>query len=200
MRVITAQTLGHYNGKSEQFWQGTKDHDVTQNINALIDSLDFEGPLEILDLGCGPGRDLISFSKLGHNPTGLDGCEKFVSMAQENSSCNVLHQNFLELDLVKDSFHGVFANASLFHVPSQEFVRVLKELNASLKSGGVLFSSNPRGDSEGWNGDRWANYMQLEEYKGLLVEAGFELIDHYYRPDGIPESERPWLATISKKL
>ena len=199
LRVITAQTLGHYNGKSEQFWQGTKDHDVTQNINALLDAISIEGPFSILDFGCGPGRDLISFFKLGHNPVGLDGCENFVGMAKANSSCDVLHQDFLELNLPESTFHGIFANASLFHIPSVELVRVLGELHSSLKVGGVLFSSNPRGEGEGWTGDRWSNYMQLEDFKAILIEAGFELLDHYYRPEGVPENERPWLATISKK-
>lgn len=200
LRVITAQTLGHYDVKSDEFWQGTKDHDVSQNINALLDAISTDGPLDILDFGCGPGRDLISFSKLGHNPVGLDGCENFVNMAMANSSCNVLHQNFLELDLPSESFHGIFANASLFHIPSQELINVLRKLHSSLKSGGILFSSNPRGEGEGWSGDRWSNYMQLDDFQGILVEAGFELSGHYYRPDGIPENERPWLATISKKV
>jgi SAM-dependent methyltransferase len=41
-------------------------------------------------------------------------------------------------------FDGVFANASLFHVPSQALPRVLAQLHATLKPGGVLFSASPR--------------------------------------------------------
>lgn len=200
IRVISGQTLGYYNGKSEQFWQGTKDHDVTQNIEALLNSIQSEGPFHILDFGCGPGRDLVSFTKLGHKATGLDGCEKFVAMAKENSKCDVLHQNFIDLSLSENTYDGIFANASLFHVPASELERVLNELSKSLKPGGILFTSNPRGDGEGWSGDRWCHYMEIEVYKSFLDKANFEVVDHYYRPDSKPMEERPWLATVAKKL
>jgi len=73
------------------------------------------------------------------------------AMARVNSGCKVIEQNLLELDLPRSHFDGVFANAVLFHVPGQVLPRVLKELHATLKPGGVLFSSNPRGDGqEGW--------------------------------------------------
>nr|WP_241558765.1 class I SAM-dependent methyltransferase [Halobacteriovorax sp. HLS] len=200
LRVITAQTLGHYNGKSKEFWQGTKDHDVTQNIESLLSHIQGDGPFDILDFGCGPGRDIKSFFKLGHRVVGLDGCENFVAMAKELTSCEVLHQNFLSLDLSQESFDGIFANASLFHVPARELTSVLKKLHKSLRPSGILFSSNPRGDREGWSGDRWGNYMEIETYRKYLEDSGFELIHHYYRPEGVPIEQRPWLATLAKKI
>ena len=76
------------------------------------------------------------------------------------SGCEVWQQDFLKLDLPENYFDGVFANAALFHVPSQELPRVLLELHASLKPGGVLFSSNPHGhNEEGWNGGRYGVYV-----------------------------------------
>ena len=69
-------------------------------------------------------------------------------MARIYSGCEVWQQDFLKLDLPDSHFDGVYANASLFHVPSQELPRVLLELHTTLKPGGVLFSSNPRGDNE----------------------------------------------------
>jgi SAM-dependent methyltransferase len=67
-------------------------------------------------------------------------------MARAHSGCDVLEQSFLALDLPNQHFDGVFANAVLFHVPRQERPRALGELRETLKPGGVLFSSNPRGD------------------------------------------------------
>lgn len=199
LQSITETTLGHYNGRATEFWNGTKDHDVSQNIDALLNSIAGSAPYTILDFGCGPGRDVLNFKKLNHNPTGLDGCENFANMAREHSGCEVLHQNFLELDLPKEHFDGIFANASLFHIPKSEFGRVLKDLVNTLKVGGVLFSSNPRGTAEGWNGNRWAYYMELEEYQLYLEEAGLILEDHYYRPAGLPREQQPWLACIARK-
>lgn len=199
LQQITDRTLNHYNGRAEAFWNGTKDHDVSQNIDALLSSINRDAPLSILDFGCGPGRDVLEFKTKGHNPIGLDGCENFAKMAREYSGCEVLHQNFLSLDLKTEYFDGVFANASLFHIPHEEFDRVISELANCLKPGGVLFSSNPRGNGEGWNGERWGYYMELEDYSKHLEKAGLVLESHYYRPEGLPREEQPWLACIARK-
>ncbi len=114
---LTQTTIQHYENDPNGFWTGTRDHDVSQNYNALLNAISGEGPYTILDFGCGPGRDLKYFKSLGHNPIGLDGCESFCSMAKEYSGCEVLCQNFISLDLENEYFDGVFANASLFHVP-----------------------------------------------------------------------------------
>jgi len=195
---ITSSTVKHYESCAESFWEGTKDHDVTQNYAAFMDKLPARSGLRILDLGCGPGRDMLYFKAKGHLPTGLDGARAFCAMAEKNSGCPVLHQNFLELDLAPASFDGVFANASLFHVPEQEFVRVLKDLKRALVPRGILFSSNPRGSSEGWSGERYGTYLEWEGYDDLLKAAGFEAIHHYYRPAGRPREEQPWLAVVSR--
>jgi hypothetical protein len=89
-------TLDYYNSRAEQFWLGTRDHDVGQNIDALLAHIAGEAPFTILDLGCGPGRDLKAFAQRGHTPIGLDGAEEFVRMAEAHSGCPVWHQNFLD--------------------------------------------------------------------------------------------------------
>jgi SAM-dependent methyltransferase len=193
-------TLGHYDEHAESFWRATRDYDVRQNRDALLANLRGSPPFRILDFGCGPGRDLKAFRELGHEPIGLEGSPRFVDLARAYSGCEVWLQDFLALDLPPQYFDGVFANASLFHVPSQELPRVLGELWASLKSDGVLFSSNPRGDNEeGWNGERYGCYYNLERWSTLVTAAGFREISHYYRPPGLPREQQPWLATVWRK-
>ena len=188
-------TIRHYNENAHSFWDGTRDHDVSQNIDALIRALG-PGNHRILDLGCGPGRDLITLKALGHDPIGLDGAGDFCRLAREHAQCTVWHQDFLKLDLPETFFDGVFANASLFHVPSQELPRVLSELRAALRAGGVLFASNPRGPNvEGWNGLRYGAYHDLEQWSKFMTQAGFVKVEHYYRPAGKPRDEQPWLAS-----
>src|SRR5471030_3254935 len=119
LEKIAAQTLYHYEQRAEDFWQGTRDHDVAQNIAALMQAIETKPPFTILDFGCGPGRDLKTFVDLGHDAIGLEGCAKFVEMAREGGF-EVWKQNFLELHLPNNRFDGIFANAALFHVPSQE--------------------------------------------------------------------------------
>jgi SAM-dependent methyltransferase len=197
---ITAKTLEHYNKRATDFWEGTRDHDVSQNIEALLRQIRGEPPFRILDFGCGPGRDLIAFRTLGYEAVGLEGSPPLAAMAREHSGCEVWEQDFLALDLPAGAFDGIFANASLFHVPSQELPRVLRELHAALKPEGVLFSSNPRGNNEeGWNGGRYGAYHDLDSWRAFLQAAGFAELEHYYRPPGQPRDRQPWLATVWRR-
>lgn len=197
---ISALTLEHYNQRAGDFFEGTRDHDVSQNIAALLEHIEAEPPCTILDFGCGPGRDLRTFSALGHVAVGLDGAPQFVEMARAYSNCEVWQQDFLKLDLPEDKFDGVFANASLFHVASQELPRVLAELHATLKPGGVLFTSNPRGSNdEGWNRGRYGAYYDLATWQSHVSGAGFVELVHYYRPPGLPLQQQAWLASVWRK-
>ena len=195
-----AGTLAHYNERAEEFREGTRDHDVSQNIDALLRHIEGVPPFTILDLGCGPGRDLATFTQLGHVAVGLDGAARFVAMARAESGCEVWEQDFLALDLPDARFDGVFANAALFHVPTSELPRVLRELHATLKPGGVLFSSNPHGNNEeGWNRGRYGAYLDEETWRRYVGAAGFAELARYYRPPGRPRDQQPWLATVWRK-
>jgi len=197
---IAALTLAHYNQRADAFWEGTRDHDVSQNVAALLSSIEGTPPFAILDLGCGPGRDLKTFASEGHLAIGLEGAPRFAEMARTFSGCEVWQQDFLRLDLPEGRFDGIFANASLFHVPSADLPRVLRELRAALKPRGVLFSSNPHGqDEEGWNRGRYGVYHRPATWSAHGVAAGFVEIDHYFRPAGLPREQQPWLATVWRK-
>jgi SAM-dependent methyltransferase len=197
---ITRTTLEHYDQRAEEFWRGTRGHDVSQNIAALLRHIETASPFTILDFGCGPGRDLKAFTDLGHIAVGLEGSARFAAMARAHSGCEVWEQDFLGLDLPAARFDGVFANAALFHVPGRELPRVLRELQATLKRGGVLFSSNPHGaNEEGWNRGRYGAYHDLDAWRRYLAEAGFAELDHYYRPAGLPREQQPWLASLWRR-
>ena len=199
-------TLAYYQRNAEDFRAGTWGHDVSQNIAALLEALSGrpaeagQGPFSILDFGCGPGRDLLALSAMGHRAVGLDGTDEFVRMARAASGCDVWQQDFASLDLPLEHFDGVFANASLFHVPSAQLPAVLGQLHATLKCGGILFSSNPRGaDVEGWSGERYGVWHSLEGWRAYLEAAGFAELGHYYRPQGLPREQQPWLASLWRK-
>ena len=202
LRAVAERTLSHYQAGAAGFWQGTREHDVSQNLDALLIALPARPGLRILDVGCGPGRDLLTLKNLGHLPTGLDGCTAFVTMARAHSGCPVLEQSFFELQLPAASFDGIFANASLFHVPRATLPRVLHELCTALVPGGALFCSNPRAmgeEWEGWQGERYGSYLSLESWSALLATAGFVLERHFLRPPGKPATEQPWLAMLLRR-
>jgi SAM-dependent methyltransferase len=199
-RESSRDTIAYYERAAEQFRAGTLGHDVAQNYAALLSAIEGPAPFSVLDFGCGPGRDLRYFASLGHEATGLDGCASFCDMAREHSGCRVLQQDFLALSLEPARYDGVFANASLFHVPDQELPRVLRALHDSLKPRGVLFASNPHGNNqEGWSSGRYACFHDLAAWQHRLEAAGFVELSHYYRPLGKPRAEQPWLASVWRR-
>jgi SAM-dependent methyltransferase len=200
LRRISELTIAHYDRSAEAYWNGTRDHDVSQNYAALLDAIEGDPPYSILDLGCGPGRDLRYFRSLGHHVVGLDGSMEFVAMARSYSGCEVIQQDFLAMKLPKSRFDAIFANASLFHVPSQELSRVLAELSVALRFRGVLFCSNPRGNNqEGFSGDRYSCFLDHDTWCDYVTAAGFLQVRHYYRPPGLPRHKQWWLATVWRK-
>jgi SAM-dependent methyltransferase len=200
LEKIADLTLEHYNRRAEDFWEGTRDHDVSQNIEALLRTIEGDPPFAILDFGCGPGRDLKALAELGHIAVGLEGAARLAVMARAHSGGEVWQQDFLKLHLPDRHFDGVFANAALFHVPSQELPRVLLQLHATLKPRGALFASNPHGhNEEGWNRGRYGVYHDLENWRRYMSAAGFVELTHYYRPAGLPRAQQPWLASVWRK-
>ena len=200
LEALTARTIAHYDASAETFERGTRTHDVSQNYAAFLGAIEGRAPFTLLDFGCGPGRDLAYFRTLGHEAVGLDGAARFVAIARSVTGCEVIHRDFLDLSLPAARFDGVFANASLFTVPTQELPRVLSVIWDCLVPRGVLFSSNPHGrDTEGFSGERYGAFLTLETWRAYVAVAGFSEIAHYYRPAGKPRNEQPWLATVWRK-
>jgi hypothetical protein len=77
---------------------------------------------------------------------------------------------------------------------------VLGDLRRTLKPRGVLFASNPHGrDEEGWSGGRYGAYHAPATWTRFVTDAGFVLLDEYYRPEDLPRAQQPWLATVCRK-
>ena len=116
-----------------------------------------EAPLDILDVCCASGRDLVTFTKMGHSAVGLDGVPAFCKMSRELSGCEVWEQDLSALDLPCGRFDGIFANACLFHLPRVALPAALAAFYQALRPHGILFVSNAHGfgeDKEGWTSGR----------------------------------------------
>src|SRR5215831_3301113 len=107
---------------------------------------------------------------------------------------------FPQARFTRESFRWRIRQCFAVSCPSQELRRVLLELRACLKPGGVLFSSNPRGhNEEGWDHGRYGAYHDLETWRRFVSAAGFVELTHYYRPTGLPPERQPWLASIWRR-
>ena len=108
----------------------------------------------ILDAGCGSGRDAIAFVKRGFEVTAFDGSVELARLASDRTGLSILHLTFDEIAW-RDEFDGVWACASLLHLPSRELQAALQRLVHALRLGGVLYVSMKAGQSEGEREGRW---------------------------------------------
>lgn len=158
----------------------------------------------VLDIGCGAGGDAVYLSKTGLNITGIDFSAKLIDIAKKNlPSGNFLVVDFEDLSFEKDSFDGIWAMASLLHVPKQNLPAVLKKIYMVLDPSGLFFSSFRVGNEEKFTIEqrgnarlkRFYSYYQPEEIKKMLQEAGFKNIeqdlDHIVSGD--------WVAFFCRK-
>jgi SAM-dependent methyltransferase len=201
LQQIAQRTIAHYDSSAEAFHTATRNDDVSAHHEAFLGAIERSPPFTLLDLGCGPGRDLAYFHSLGHKATGLDGSARLLEIARAHSGCEVLLQNLLALSLPPDRYDGIFANGSLFHVPAQEIPRVLGELHRSLVDRGVLFCSNPCGnDAEGFYGNRFGAFHRADTWCARVSDCGFMEVARYGWPKDAPADQPPWLATLFRKL
>ena len=87
----------------------------------------------------------------------------------------------------------------MFHNPRQEPEQGIGACDRGVRGGGVLFSSNPRGTTEGGQGERYGDYMEFEVSISYVEQAGFRILDHYYRPEGRESSDQPWVAIVCRR-
>ena len=140
----------------------------------------------VLDLGCGPGRDLDIFAADGHFATGLDLNADFVEMASRRH--NVLHADMRALTQLfpVSTFDGIWAQASLVHLSSDDARRVLADCFQLLKPNGVFYTSVPTTGETGWktepDGTRWYTVWPEASFVTEIEEAGFLIMEYTRGP------------------
>lgn len=135
----------------------------------------------VLDLGCGPGRDLDVFSNDGHIATGIDLNEDFVEMAK--SRHNVIHADMRELPTLfsDSSFNGIWAQASLVHLSHEEATSVVADCFRLLHPEGIFYTCVPTTGDSGWttesDGTRWYTVWPERSFVDVCINAGFAITD-----------------------
>ena len=197
---LGAATIGHYERHAAAYLRFTLNHEMGDSYGAFLGALAAIGGRRILDLGCGVGRDLRFFRACGYQAVGLDGSAAMAATARAVSGCPVWRQDLMALDLPERAFDGVFAHASLFHVPPRRLPAVLAAIRRALAPGGALFAANPLGeDEEGWLGDRYVCLYSERSWCRLVRRAGFRRIGCCRRPPGLPRHRQTWLATLWRR-
>lgn len=162
----------YYNENAKEFFEGTAYVDMSENAKDFLAYLPAKG--KILDAGCGSGRDSLMFMKQGFDVTAMDGSIEMCRLASEHIGQEVKHMLFQEINF-KEEFDGIWASASLLHVPSHELVQVLGKLHDSLKADGVFYASFKYGDFQGERNGRYFHNLTEEKAEKVFTQAGFKM-------------------------
>ncbi|MBR3361584.1 MAG: class I SAM-dependent methyltransferase [Lachnospiraceae bacterium] len=198
MKPQKNRTINYYENNAMLFAQDTENVGFTDVQDRFLSKLQ-PGAL-LLDFGCGSGRDAKYFHEKGYSVDAIDGSAELCKIASSNTGLNVRHMYFSELDDVY-KYNGIWACASILHLPKEELKKVFEKMIRAIKTNGVIYTSFKYGDFEGYRGERYYTdfteksfIVFLEGLKELEIEECWESTD--VRPDR--KNER-WLNLILRK-
>ncbi|WP_410495530.1 class I SAM-dependent methyltransferase [Cellulosilyticum sp. ST5] len=166
------KTQDFYNQNATEFFEGTVAADMTQNYTLFLECL--PKGAKILDAGCGSGRDSLAFKKLGYEVTAIDGSEELCKLASEYIGQEVKHMQFQELDF-ENEFDGIWACATLLHIPRRKLPEVIERLVKALKTDGVLYASFKYGVFQGERKGRYFCDLTEEKAEELFTAGGLKI-------------------------
>ncbi|MCX6809747.1 MAG: class I SAM-dependent methyltransferase [Candidatus Berkelbacteria bacterium] len=161
----------------------------------------------ILDVGCAGGRDSEKFVKAGFKVVGIETVDKFIRIARKRiPQAEFKKMNLMNLDLPKNLFDGIWANAVLLHIPKKEMPKVLRDLFEILKPEGRIYIAVKEGNCERLVEDklsaghkRFFSFFAQDEISKLVKQAGFEIIEIKLESDPAGRSEVSWIHLIAEK-
>ena len=191
-------TLEYYNQHADEFINGTASVDMKDLYGHFLPLL--KPGASILDLGCGSGRDSRYFLDHGFQVTAIDGSPEICKRASDFINHPVACMRFDEIAYV-NQFEGVWACASLLHVPKNELHGVLKKISTALKSKGILYVSFKYGFGErSSNGRHFSDFSERDLDWLLSGCTGLILSEHWVSADVRKERpEEKWLNMICRK-
>ncbi len=160
-------TIDYYDEYAQEFYDSTVGADMRQFYAPFLALIPAGG--HILDAGCGSGRDSRYFLERGYRVTAFDAAAGLVALSSRLLNQQVLHLTFHELAF-DGAFDGVWACASLLHVPRAMMDDVLGRLTRALKLGGAMFASFKYGDWEGERNGRFFNSYDEASFDALVAQ------------------------------
>lgn len=188
----------YYSKNAGEYFERTVKLDMQDNYERFTKLLPEGG--SILDLGCGSGRDSGYFVSCGYDVTAMDASEEMCNLASVHIGQDVLQLSFADMDF-NEVFDGVWACASLLHVPSFEIDNIMRKTIKSLKSNGILFMSFRYGDYEGERDGRYFTDYNSRKLKELVSRyEELDLLEIKKCQDVRPEKDMIWInALVHKK-
>lgn len=194
--ILEDSTLAFYETHADEYARRTLDADLADVQQRFARHL--SPGARVLDLGCGPGRDLRAFSRLGFMPMGVDASPSLVQIARGVSGAPVYVGRIEDIDFDQE-FDGIWACASLLHVARPALVETLSRIRRALRPSGTFFASVQEGAGESRAPDgRCFTYFEEPEFRSALARSGFEETTVWRTADSLREGRRlSWLNFLS---
>ena len=190
-------TLDYYNKNTDNFIEGTISVDLGEIYKVFLSYIPDGG--KILDLGCGSGRDTKHFIEAGYDVTAIDGSRTLCDEATKYTGIEVRCMRFDELNET-NVYDGVFACASLLHVPAEDLRRIICKIRDSIKPGGILYASFKYGDYEGERDGRYFHDMNEESVTELFSHIDGLDIDRMWQSHDVRrDKDAYWINVVAFK-
>ena len=195
---IMNKTISYYNNHSDKFTNDTQDLSLSNVLNEFIKYL--PNNAYILDFGCGAGRDTKALLNAGYKVDAIDGSEEMCRNASTYTGINVQQMLFDELNDI-NKYDGIWACASILHVPSKELPSILRKMRDALKEEGVMYISFKYGDFEGIRNNRYFTYLKEDSFNAILKDINhLKIIKEWITSDVRKDrEEEKWLNLILQK-
>lgn len=192
-------SIDYYNKYAAKEFEETVNQDMEGIRKEFLDLLE-EGDT-ILDLGCGSGRDSLAFYEQGYDVTPVDASEEMCQLAEIHTGLEVLKMTFEEMDF-DNVFDGIWACASLLHVPKKELSDILTKIAKALNDKGILYMSFKLGDFEGFRGERYFCDYTEDSITEVLKDNGRLEIVRFWETKDVRSghSDEKWLNVLARKL
>ena len=191
-------SIEYYDKNARDYYEATVNADMSDACDRFLSYVKQGG--RILDAGCGSGRDSLYFIQRGFDLVSIDGSQEMVEFSSRLTGQKTLQMKFEEIDF-RNEFDGVWACASLLHVPKSEIQNVLRKLVISLKTDGILYLSFKYGNHEILRDQRLFNSYDKDGLLELLQSAPeLELISIWETKDVRPgRGDESWINCVSRK-
>lgn len=192
------KTISYYDKNAEYFVQGTQNVEFTKVQDHFLALLPQDG--RILDFGCGSGRDTKYFLNKGFQTDAIDGSAELCKLAGEYTGIDVKHMFFSEFDAC-DLYDGIWACASILHLPKGELKDIFSKMIRALKDRGYIYTSFKYGDFEGYRNERYFTDFTEAVFGQFLKEIpGIKMKECWLSDDVRPDrNEEKWLNIILQK-
>ena len=197
-KMSHVETLEYYNTNAINFVHGTVDVDFHETQERFLTHIPPQG--RILDFGCGSGRDSKYFCGKGYDVDAVDGSEELCKLAREYTGIHVKQMLFSDLDAVEE-YDGIWACASILHLPSSELKVVFLKMIKALKNDGIIYASFKYGKYEGVRKGRYfTDFTETSFEKFISDIANVKTVEAWITGDVRPgRGDEKWMNLILRK-